>query len=335
MVNMFVITAAVAACRAHSELSNPPEAISPRLAAAALGEWEEWYLPVDEDCTLYVKELGSGLPLVVLHGGWGAEHSYLLDAFHGLDADYRLIFYDQRGSLRSPCPDSLISIQHHVADLEALRSELDLDAPVMVGHSMGSFLAMSYLAEEPDRVGGLVLLGSLLPSAPRDEEEADLYRRQEQAFVEFARAAQTQQVSLEGLDREDLTAKERAYRWRIGFAAGNLYHVGRWRQMMGGMVFYSSEAGRAAGRTMSQEWNFLPALHALPHPITVINGDHDLVGFGGELHRRMLEAVPNVEFVLLEQAGHIAWVDQPERFRAELLRALQKYEALHLSATGM
>jgi pimeloyl-ACP methyl ester carboxylesterase len=76
---------------------------------------------------------------------------------------------------------------------------------------------------------------------------------------------------------------------------------------------------------MPQEWSFLAVLRALPHPVTVINGDHDLVGFGGELHRRMLADIPNVEFVLLEQAGHSAWVDQPERFRSELLRALEKY----------
>jgi proline iminopeptidase len=325
LVATIVIATAVAACGVPSEPPGHPGEVSPRLAAAAAGEWEEWYLSVEEECTIYVKEIGSGPALLVLHGGWGAEHSYLLDAFHGLEADYRLIFYDQRGSLRSPCPDSLISVRYHVADLEALRSELDLDAPVIGAHSMGTFLAMSYLEAEPDRVGGLVLIGSLLPSTPRDEEEADLYRRQEQQFVEFAQAAQTRQVSREGLDRDELTAREKTYRWRIGFAAGNLYHVDRWRQMMGGMVFYSAAAGRAAGRTMSQEWSFLPALRALPHPVTVINGDHDLTGFGGELHRRMLEDVPNVEFVLLEQAGHNAWVDQPERFRAELLRALAKY----------
>ncbi|MCA1790232.1 MAG: alpha/beta hydrolase [Thioalkalivibrio sp.] len=302
------------------------EDVSPRLASAATGESEEWYLRVDDECTLYVKEFGHGRPLLVLHGGWGAEHSYLLDVFQGLDSDYRLIFYDQRGSLRSPCPDSLISVQHHVSDLERLRLELDLDAPVIVAHSMGSFLAMSYLESHPDRVGGLVLFGTPVPSTPRSEEEAALSREQEGAFVAFARAAQARQISQEGLDRDDLTEKERTYRWRIGFASGNLVHVDRWRQIRGGMVFYNQDAGRAAGRSMPQEWDFLPALRKLSHPVTMINGDHDLLGFGGRLHQQMLEDLPNVEFVMLERAGHNAWVDQPERFREALLRALGKYQ---------
>src|SRR5690606_33585315 len=93
------------------------------------------------------------------------------DAFHGLESQYRLIFYDQRGSLRSPCPSSLVSVEQHIADLEALRAELAIDAPVIIGHSMGTFLAMSYLERHPHRVGGLVLLGSYVPAPPRDEEE--------------------------------------------------------------------------------------------------------------------------------------------------------------------
>jgi pimeloyl-ACP methyl ester carboxylesterase len=322
VASVCVIVAVVAGC---GVAMGSAAGVSPRLAAAATGEWEEWYLRVGDECTLYVKEVGNGEPLLVLHGGWGADHSYLVDAFHGLESVYRLIFYDQRGSLRSPCPDSLISVQQHVSDLERLRAELDLDAPVIVGHSMGSFLAMSYLESHPDRVGGLVLLGALIPATPRTDEEAALYREQERAFVAFAQEARARQIAREGLDREDLTEKERTHRWRIGFASGNLYHVDRWRQLMGGMVFYNSAAGRAAGRTMPQEWDFLPALRKLPHAVTVINGDHDLVGFGGRLHRQMLEDLPNVEFVLIERAGHNAWVDQPTRFREELLRALRKY----------
>lgn len=326
-IRIIALTIAVvlSACSSRSVAPGGRDALSPRLAAAAIGEFEEWYLPVDSGCTLYVKEIGRGTPVLVLHGGWGAEHSYLLDAFHGFDSQYRLIFYDQRGSLRSPCPDSLISTQHHVADVEKLRAELKLDAPIIVGHSMGTYLAMSYLEEHPDRVGGLILLGALVPSTPRNDEEMALYREHERAFAEFARVAQERQTAQEGLNRDSLNAKERTYRWRIGFAAANIYHVERWRQLMGGQVFYNANAGRAAGRTMRQEWNFIPALRTLPHPVTVINGDHDLVGFGGKLHQRMYAEAPNVEFVLLENAGHNAWVDQPVQFRTALERALAKY----------
>jgi pimeloyl-ACP methyl ester carboxylesterase len=70
----------------------------------------------------------------------------------------------------------------------------------------------------------------------------------------------------------------------------------------------------------------------LRRPVTVINGDHDLVGFTGRLHRRMLDPLENVEFVLLENAGHNAWIDRPEALRAELRRARSRGSAEEAAA---
>lgn len=288
---------------------------------------DEWYLTTSADrCRLYVTEVGKGPPLVVLHGGWGAEHSYLLDAFEGLEDRYRLVFYDQRGSLRSPCPDSLVSVDAHVADLERLREELDVDRMTLVGHSMGTFLGMSYLEKHPERVGGLVLMNAVVPRTPESEEEARLYSEEQGNFREWAeRPAVAAELTEEGLAGDSLSDRQATHRWRVRFAAGNVFHVDRWRQLKGGQVFYAAKAGRAAGRTMGDGWDFTNALGSADIPITVVNGDHDLVGFGGELHRQLLDPLPNVEFVLLENAGHNAWIDAPNAHRAALLEALAKY----------
>ena len=287
---------------------------------------DEWYLSTPDDCRLYVTEVGEGPPLVVLHGGWGAEHSYLLDAFEGLEDRHRLVFYDQRGSLRSPCPDSLVSVEAHVADLERLRRQLGFDRMTLVGHSMGTFLGMSYLREHPDRVGGLVLMNAIVPRTPQSEEEADLYREEQGAFREWTeREAVADELAEEGLSGDSLSDRQATHRWRIRFAAANIFHVDRWRRLKGGQVFYDAGAGRAAGESMGDGWDFIDALHDAEFPITVINGDHDLVGFGGELHRRLYAPLPNVEFVLLENAGHNAWIDAPVAHRTALLEALAKY----------
>lgn len=288
---------------------------------------DEWYLNTTDDCRLYVTEVGDGPPLVVLHGGWGAEHSYLLDAFEGLEDRHRLVFYDQRGSLRSPCPDSLVSVDAHVADLERLGGELGLERLRLVGHSMGTFLGMRYLQEHPDRVEGMVLMNALVPRTPQSEEEVALYREEQGAFSAWReRDAVAAELHEEGLAGDSLSDRQATHQWRIRFAAANIFHVDRWRQLKGGQVFYDAGAGRAAGQSMGDGWNFMDALRSADFPITVINGDHDLVGFGGELHRRLLGSLPNVEFVLLENAGHNAWIDAPREHRRALLEALAKYE---------
>ena len=50
---------------------------------------------------LYVKTMGSGEPIIVIHGGPVLEHGYLLPHLEPLSRDYRLIFFDQRLSGRS------------------------------------------------------------------------------------------------------------------------------------------------------------------------------------------------------------------------------------------
>jgi proline iminopeptidase len=49
------------------------------------------------------------------------EHRYLLDALRGLEDRFHFVFYEQRGSLRSSSPDSLVSVAAHTRDLERLR----------------------------------------------------------------------------------------------------------------------------------------------------------------------------------------------------------------------
>lgn len=45
---------------------------------------EEWWVMNDDGCSLYVAEFGQGPQVVIVHGGFGAEQSYMLDAFSGL-----------------------------------------------------------------------------------------------------------------------------------------------------------------------------------------------------------------------------------------------------------
>src|SRR5688500_10921547 len=92
-----------------------------------------------------------------------------------------------------PLPDSLISVAAHARDLERLRQELKLERATLVGHSMGTVLAMHYLQEHPSRVRGMVLAGAI---PPRSDTIAEM-NRQAQAMSE--RPAVAEQMRLAGL----------------------------------------------------------------------------------------------------------------------------------------
>jgi len=293
-------------------------------------ESEEWYLRTeDKAAELYVREVGQGDPVVVLHGGWGAEHSYLLNSIKGLETQFRFIFYDQRGSLRSPCKLESISQEKHVQDLETLRKELKLDKLTIFAHSMGTRLAMFYLQKYPERVKTLVLAGAL-PAQSGSYLPASLQPAQKEANAAFRRFVERPEVRAAykqaGYDQENKSAKVMMELWRISFSAGNLYDLKRSKQVSANHRFWNEEAANATLKTVPKDNDFVSLLARHPYPVTVINGDHDLAEFGNWYYssKEFREAVPNVEVVVLKNAGHIMWIDDPIGFRKALKKGLSK-----------
>lgn len=304
-------------------------AVTPRLMHAQLAQSEpEWYLPSPDGCRLFVQEYGTGADtVVVLHGGWGAEHSYLLGAFAGLERRYHMVFYDQRGSLRSPCPDSLLSVTKQVEDLERLRLALQLNRMTVVGHSMGTFLAMEYLSQHPGRVRGMVLMGAVPPRTPTsvsDSAASSASSRAANAF--FTRAAVAAALRSAGVDGDTsrLTPKQRTTRWRIAFAGVNLYHVERWPLLKGGKAYFNLAAANAMTATAPATYDLTSALLAQDCPVTVIQGDHDYLDMGALRHAAWTRGATGARLVVIADAGHASWIDAPKAVYRALSDALRR-----------
>ena len=303
---------------------------------------EEWYLPTeDKAAQLYVREVGQGDPVVVLHGGWGAEHSYLLKAIKGLETQFRFIFYDQRGSLRSPCKLEFISQEKHVQDLETLRKELKLERLTIFAHSNGTRLAMLYLQKFPERVKTLVLAGAL-PAQTGSYLPSSLQPAKQEANAAFDRFVERPEVHAaylgEGLDiekqrksgkpLENKSAKQMMDLWRISYFAANVYDLKHWRELTANHRFYNEEVAIATLKTATKDNDFVSLLAHHPYPVTVINGDHDLAEFGNWYYssREFREAVPKVEVIILKNAGHIMWIDDSSGFMQALKKGLSKQQ---------
>ena len=109
--------------------------------------------------TLFERRAGEGPPTIVLHGGPGAHHDYLLPGFDLLAEGRTLVYYDQRGGGQSPVGrDVPVGWREHVADLDALRELWGLERLTILGYSWGGLLAMLYAVTHPDRIERLALV---------------------------------------------------------------------------------------------------------------------------------------------------------------------------------
>ena len=145
--------------------------------------------------------------MIVLHGGWGMDHGYLLPALGGLDTVAHFIVYDQRGSMRSPAPAEKISVANHVADLDLLRQRLGLDRVTILGHSMGAFLAQAYLDAHPEHVGGLIFTGAVPPVSDSAHNTLSIAGRTASRLAD--RPEVNEELRQQGLaDKDGLTDQE-------------------------------------------------------------------------------------------------------------------------------
>jgi len=255
--------------------------------------------------SLFERRVGHGPPAVVLHGGPGADHGYLLPGFDALAEGRELVYYDQRGGGRSPVSrDVPVGWREQVADLDALREAWGLDRLVLVGYSWGGLLAQLYATEHPERVERLALV-SPAPSwrAARDEFERRFAERNLAPALEAERRA-LRESSLRERDPE-------AYERRLFELAvvPYFYDPAKARELT---------PFRVVGRTQQEVWRSLgdydlrPSLQRLRLPAFVLHGEDDPIPIDAS---RETARLLGAEFHALDRCGHCPHVERLEDFR--------------------
>ena len=106
--------------------------------------------------------------VIVVHGGPGGDYGYLT-SLNELSQDYRVIFYDQRGTGYSPRVDkSKLTLEQSLDDLHAIVQHFSDQKQVkLIGHSWGGMLVTGYLSAHPEKVSQAVIVepGMLYPES--------------------------------------------------------------------------------------------------------------------------------------------------------------------------
>lgn len=254
---------------------------------------------------------GTGEPLLLINGGPGfpAQHFASLAALLSERIGMRVIRFDQRGTGRTrldePSTENL-SMAAMVADIEAVRQVLSLDAWTVMGHSFGAMVAMEYALTHRSRVKGLVLSatpGTDLSYIPRlgANIDASLTAAERQSLAAIAAEPPSYEQRLASLavvlstyvhDKSQLpTLRQAVVESRVFVPTVNT------------LVMEGLQATR---------FDLAPRLQNFDVPTIAIQGNLDPLG--PEAIHQVAAAIPNAATVLIPGASHYLWLDQPDLY---------------------
>ncbi len=253
-----------------------------------------------------VIELGSGPPVVFIHGLSGSWQNWL-EQLPVFARDHRVITFDLPGFGASEMPREKITISGYGRFVEALLDELGVGSAAVVGNSMGGFIGIELAIRFPERVERLVLVSAAGLSIE--------YLRNERALAVLG-ALGNRLAAYSGwvASRSDALARRPVARRAI---FGIVAH--RPDRLPGPLV---AEQVRGSGKP-----GFIPALDALTdYPIRDRLGEiacPTLIVWGAE--DKLVPArdadefarlIPNSRKVVWPQTGHVAMLERPEAFNA-------------------
>lgn len=261
---------------------------------------------------LHYEVVGKGEPVLLLSGGPGFSPAYLRPIAEKLAGKRSFVLLHQRGTGLSQLAKvdmEALALPKLIADIDVLRKELGLARITIVGHSFGGILAMMYAREHPERVAALALIdsgGPTLQSVPGFTKnlESRLTAEDRALIAEWSASAR-------------LEANRRKAVLEIARAKTPAYFADRKKALP------LMESMDETSFSDAAFWSIVPqmmhldlreGLEKVEAPVLVIHGKDDPLPSGEEVHATF----PSSKFVLLENAGHFPWLEQPDAFYAAL-----------------
>ncbi|MCB9364811.1 MAG: alpha/beta fold hydrolase [Flavobacteriales bacterium] len=260
----------------------------------------------------YIKKIGSGEPIIVLHDGPGMFHDYLVPHFEKLANDYQIIFYDQRGCGKTEFPQdtSTITTANFVEDLEGIRNHLKIEKLILAGHSWGAALAISYGKKYPEHLNKLILIS---PAPATSEYFDQTFKNMQHKRTDEDTKELVKLMSSKEFEQREPSAFLKAI--SIGDKV-NLAKQETIDELYKPMTFTPANANNLLLVNSIMEKNFFDyditkGIDVIDCPTLIIVGDMDNVPFASN---QILQESLNARIEVLKPACHYPFFETPKEF---------------------
>jgi proline-specific peptidase len=274
---------------------------------------------------LHYRVKGNGPLLFVVSPGWGIGSLYLQRGLEFLTERFRVVFVDTRGSGLSGCPSdpAMMGSNQMADDLDALRSHLGLSTIVLLGHSNGGAIALSFAQRYAERVSKLILIDSqLFGFSAAEDTHRFLSARTENP--DYSSAVNLAHHFFSGKGKPPRNDDE------LTEFVGNILalylnnpgkNLATARQQLSDkpISFYAFGSQNAADAAAQNDQTVL--LHLIKAPVLIVSGRHDWI-CPIAVAERMHARIENSTLEIFEESGHLPWIEEPTKFRSQIFHFL-------------
>jgi proline iminopeptidase len=275
--------------------------------------------------SIFVQEAGApqGYPLFVLHGGPGLDHTELSPWLDPLGDTFRLLYVDERGQGRSQRVDpETLSLSVLAADVTRLAEALKLPRYAVLGHSFGAFITLAHAIEQRGASHYIISSGtaSFTKSAPEIERN----------LAEFEPVALREQVTqswaLEPHARtQDDVARLMDMQMPFHFASAESEAYRQYVRAQAGREIFAPEVlAYFASHEYAIEYD--DQLAAIHRPTLILAGELDRT-CTPRAAREMHAGIAGSELVIIPNAGHMTYVEQPATYFAAVRDFFKRHPA--------
>lgn len=245
----------------------------------------------------------TGLPVVFIHG-FPFSRAMWAPQIEAVKDRHYAVSYDVRGHGGSAVGDGQYSVEYFVDDLIGLLDHLRISRAVLVGLSMGGYIALRATERHPERVRGLVLADT---RAEADGNEGKVKRAQQARIVKSEGMRRFAEPFLAGL------FDERTFRTMPETV-----------ELIRTLILGTAPAAVAGTLlALAARTDSTASLYAIRVPTLILVGQHDALT-PPSASRAMKEKIPGAELHVIPRAGHVANLENAPAFNDHLREFLER-----------
>jgi len=267
------------------------------------------YIKVESNVRLHITDGGEGRPIVLIPGWPLSDEMYEYQYNDLINHNFRVIGITLRGFGKSDKPIGAYDYDIHAADIRKVLKKLDIEDAVLAGFSMGGAIVVRYMTKFKDaHVSKLVLAGAALP----------IWTQREDFPYNLPKNAVDDLIRLNYKDRPELLSN---FAKIFSASATSLNKgIGNW---LNGIGLSASSYATAQCLIALRDTDLRKDLKKITVPTLIMHGKKDKI-CSFDLAEQMKAGIANSHLVAFENSGHSLFLEETQKFNAELIQFAKK-----------